>query len=117
MNRQEIIEKLKEIAELTVQDPAILANMNEDSDLNTDLGLSSVGILYIAIAIEEMFNIRMDDVRKTMTSASAISRPFATLRITSKRSLKHELEAHESPLRRHGARRSGAVLSLRDLCG
>ena len=62
MTRQEIIEKLKEIAELTVQDPAILANMNEDSDLNTDLGLSSVGILYIAIAIEEMFNIRMDDV-------------------------------------------------------
>ena len=62
MNRQEIIEKLKEIAELTVQDPSILANITEESDLNTDLGLSSVGILYIAIAIEEMFNIRMDDV-------------------------------------------------------
>ena len=62
MNRQEIFEKLKEIAELTVQDPAILANMTEDSDLNTDLGLSSVGLLYIVIAIEEMFNIRMDDV-------------------------------------------------------
>ena len=62
MNREEIIEKLKEIAELTVQDPSILAKMNEDADLNTDLGLSSVGILYIAIAIEEMFNIRMDDV-------------------------------------------------------
>ena len=62
MSREEIIEKLKEIAELTVQDPAILAKMDEDADLNTDLGLSSVGILYIAIAIEEMFNIRMDDV-------------------------------------------------------
>ena len=62
MNRQEIFEKLKEIAELTVQDPAILANMTEDSDLNTDLGLSSVGLLYIVIAIEEMFYIRMDDV-------------------------------------------------------
>ncbi len=62
MNRQEIIEKLKEIAELTVQDPAVLEAMTEASDLNTDLGLSSVGILYIAIAIEEMFNIRMDDV-------------------------------------------------------
>ena len=62
MNREEIIEKLKEIAELTVQDPSVLANMNEDADLNTDLGLSSVGILYIAIAIEEMFKIRMDDV-------------------------------------------------------
>ncbi|MBQ6076735.1 MAG: acyl carrier protein [Clostridia bacterium] len=62
MNRQEIFEKLKEIAELTVQDPAVLANMNEDSDLSTDLGLSSVGMLYIVIAIEEMFYIRMDDV-------------------------------------------------------
>ena len=62
MNREEIIDKLKEIAELTVQDPSVLANMTEDADLNTDLGLSSVGILYIAIAIEEMFNIRMDDV-------------------------------------------------------
>ncbi|MBR0436451.1 MAG: acyl carrier protein, partial [Clostridia bacterium] len=39
-----------------------LANMNEDSDLSTDLGLSSVGMLYIVIAIEEMFYIRMDDV-------------------------------------------------------
>ena len=45
-----------------MQDPSILAKMDEDADLNTDLGLSSVGILYIAIAIEEMFNIRMDDV-------------------------------------------------------
>ena len=62
MNRQEIFEKLKEIAELTVQDPSVLANMNEDSDLSTDLGLSSVGMLYIVIAIEEMFYIRMDDV-------------------------------------------------------
>jgi acyl carrier protein len=62
MNRREIFEKLKEIAELTVQDPSVLANMTEASDLNTDLGLSSVGMLYIVIAIEEMFNVRMDDV-------------------------------------------------------
>ena len=62
MNRAEILEKLKEIAELTVQDPSILADMNENADLTADLGLSSVGILYIVIAIEEMFNIRMDDV-------------------------------------------------------
>ncbi len=62
MNRQEIIEKLKEIAELTVQDPSILDHMSEASDLQTDLGLSSVGMLYIVIAIEEMFNVRMDDV-------------------------------------------------------
>ena len=62
MNRQEIFEKLKEIAELTVQDPSVLDKMTEASDLNTDLGLSSVGMLYIVIAIEEMFNLRMEDV-------------------------------------------------------
>ncbi len=62
MNREEIIEKLKEIAEFTVQDPSILAKMDETADLTADLGLSSVGILYIVIAIEEMFHIRMDDV-------------------------------------------------------
>ena len=62
MNRAEILEKLKEIAELTVQDPSILADMNENADLTADLGLSSVGMLYIVIAIEELFNIRMDDV-------------------------------------------------------
>ena len=62
MNRQEIFEKLKEIAELTVQDPSVLDRMTEASDLNTDLGLSSVGMLYIVIAIEEMFNLRMEDV-------------------------------------------------------
>ena len=62
MNREEILEKLKEITELTVQDPIMVSKMNEQADLTADLGLSSVGILYVAIAIEEMFNIRMDDV-------------------------------------------------------
>ena len=36
--------------------------MSESSDLHTDIGLNSVGMLYIVIAIEEMFNIEFDCV-------------------------------------------------------
>ncbi len=39
-----------------------LDNITEDSDLVTDLGLSSVGVLYVVIAIEEFFNIRFDNI-------------------------------------------------------
>ena len=37
-------------------------SLNEDSRLVDDIGLSSVGVLYIVIAIEEFFGIRFDDV-------------------------------------------------------
>ena len=36
--------------------------LSEDSNLVSDLGLTSVGVLYIVIAIEEFFDIRFDDV-------------------------------------------------------
>ena len=36
--------------------------LSEDSLLVADLGLSSVGVLYVVIAIEEFFDIRFDDV-------------------------------------------------------
>ncbi len=39
-----------------------LNSLSEDSNLLTDVGLTSVGILYVVIAIEEFFNIRFDDV-------------------------------------------------------
>ena len=39
-----------------------LSNVTEDSNLISDVGLSSVGILYVVIAIEEFFGIRFDDV-------------------------------------------------------
>ena len=39
-----------------------LENCTEASHLITDLGLNSVGILYVVIAIEEFFSIQFDDV-------------------------------------------------------
>lgn len=59
--RSEIIEKLNEIVEMALG--GTVADADENSDLATDLGLNSVGMLYVVIAIEEYFGVRFDDVR------------------------------------------------------
>lgn len=63
MNRNEIKTKLCEIMKLAMPNLEISEEtMNETADLAKDLGLSSVGVLYVVIGIEEMFGIRFDDV-------------------------------------------------------
>lgn len=63
MSRSEIIEKLKEVIKMaTGADDASLVDVKESSSLTTDLGLNSVGVLYVVIAIEEFFSIQFDDV-------------------------------------------------------
>ena len=63
MDRNEIFEKLKDILRMMGNvDGALIERTTESSDLMTDLGLSSVGMLYIVIAIEEFFQVRFDDV-------------------------------------------------------
>lgn len=63
MSRSETFEKLKEIMAVALGGSSeSVAHCTEDSDLITDLGLNSVGILYVVIAIEEFFSIRFDDV-------------------------------------------------------
>ena len=63
MNRQEIIEKLRYIL-ISADDRNAekYKTCTEDANIATDLGLSSVGLLYIVIAIEEEFGIRFDSV-------------------------------------------------------
>ncbi len=60
MKREEIIEKLREI--LAAAGDGTVPDLSEDSNLATELGLSSVSMLYMVIAIEEEFGIRFDDV-------------------------------------------------------
>ena len=61
MQRNEIAEKLVDVMKLAVPD-FNEKGLSEDSLLVADLGLSSVGVLYVVIAIEEFFDIRFDDV-------------------------------------------------------
>ena len=62
MTRVEIAEKLKEILLLAMPDKEeLVKDITEESNLHTDLGLNSVGLLYLVIAIEEFFAINFDN--------------------------------------------------------
>lgn len=63
MNRQEIKTKLAEIMKLAMPSLELTDDtLSESANLAADLGLSSVGVLYVVIGIEEMFGIRFNDV-------------------------------------------------------
>ncbi len=63
LTRQEIIDKLKDILLAANDGNAVLVeNCSEQARLVEDFGLSSVGVLYIVIAVEEEFGIRFDNV-------------------------------------------------------
>ena len=62
LTREEILSGLKEI--LLMIDPTkkeVVDQVNEDSRLVEDIGLASVSLLYLVIAIEEKFNIEFGD--------------------------------------------------------
>lgn len=63
MTRNDIVEKLKDVFRLAMgKTEDDLISYTEQSNLTTDLGLNSVGILYVVIAIEEFFSVQFDDV-------------------------------------------------------
>ena len=63
MTRQEILENLKEIwMDADERGSELVDKVSEQSRLTEDLGLSSVNMLYMIIATEEVFDIRFDDV-------------------------------------------------------
>lgn len=62
MTELEILEKLKEIFVLVVNRNADLSKTTMEDNIVTDLGVSSVGVIYLVVAIEEMFGIDMGDV-------------------------------------------------------
>ena len=63
MTKSEIMEKLRDIFKLAVSDPQIdPENITLECNLTKDLGMTSMGLLYLVIAVEESFDIRFDDV-------------------------------------------------------
>ena len=63
MTENEILEKLKEIFRTALPDRAdIMESVTLDSDLRTQVGLNSIGIICMVIMIEETFSVQFDDV-------------------------------------------------------
>ena len=53
------IEKLKEF--LKENTKADISKVNENSNFKTDLGLDSIDLLQLVVAVEEKFNIKLDN--------------------------------------------------------
>ncbi len=62
MTRQEIFDTLKDIIGSALERTDNMKDVSERSDLRTDVGLNSVGLLYIVISIEERLHVSFDDV-------------------------------------------------------
>lgn len=61
MTELEILEKLKEIFHLIINRDADLTNITKETKIVADLGVSSIGLIYLMVAIEEMFAIDLSD--------------------------------------------------------
>ena len=62
MTELEIIEELKRIFILVMNRNADLSNITRDSKLIEDLGVNSIGLVYLAVAVEETFDVDMSSV-------------------------------------------------------
>ncbi|MCR4617182.1 MAG: acyl carrier protein [Lachnospiraceae bacterium] len=64
MDRNEIMDGLKEILRtIEGHDDKVIDAADESSNLKSDLGLNSIGMLYIMITIEEKFEVSFDNTR------------------------------------------------------
>ena len=63
MERSEIIDRLRQLMiETDEGNRSVLERCTEASNLTTELGFSSVSLLYMVIAIEEEFGVRFEHV-------------------------------------------------------
>lgn len=60
MNKEEAIQKLKEIVKPYVKNEAALANINEDTDFVNDLNINSANLVDVILDVEEVFDIEID---------------------------------------------------------
>ena len=71
MERQEILVGLKEILQL-IKPSLDLSTVNENSQLISDIGLDSLTILLLSLAIENKFNIKFEGAVKFNTVGEVI---------------------------------------------
>ena len=61
MKQEEILEKLSE-AYTIVNETEVPEDFTMETDLRTDVGLSSIGMLYFVIVIENLFDMKFEGV-------------------------------------------------------
>ena len=75
MNKDQIIEKFKEILEPYVQNPQALENFSEDSDFVNDLQINSTNMVDVFLDVEDAFDIEIDNasLEQIQSSEDAIN--------------------------------------------
>lgn len=69
MSEKEVFDKLVEIVSESLEDDSIKERVNMDTNIFTDLNMNSIAMIYIAMAIEDTFSIKInnDDVKNNLT--------------------------------------------------
>lgn len=65
MTKLEIQNKLQEIFKIVVNKDVDFESIDENANIMRDLGINSIGLLYMAIAIEKEFGIDMSSFSPT----------------------------------------------------
>ena len=60
MDKDEAIQKLKEIVKPYVKEANLLENINEDTDFINDLNINSANLVDVVLDVEEVFDIEID---------------------------------------------------------
>lgn len=59
--RSDILEKLRDFLELWIPDPDSIEQVTENTNMLTDLGLDSIGILQVTLSVEQEFGISINN--------------------------------------------------------
>lgn len=60
MDKDEAIQKLKEIVKPYVKEANLLESINEDTDFINDLNINSANLVDVVLDVEEVFDIEID---------------------------------------------------------
>ena len=68
-------ERLIKVFNAVFEDDVDMSTVNESADLREDIGINSIGMLYMAMAIEEEFGVKFtnDDFPSMKTVADVIA--------------------------------------------
>ena len=61
MSEKEIFDKLVNIFNIVINRGVDISKINFDSKIQEDLGVNSIGLIYLAVAIEEEFDVDMSN--------------------------------------------------------
>ena len=63
MSEKEVFDKLINIFNIVINRSVDVSKINIDSKIVEDLGVNSIGLIYLAVAVEEEFDVDMSKAR------------------------------------------------------